>query len=61
MPLTPPVELTVAIVVLLLAHVPPAGVARKVMVLPAHSVLLPEIVAPVVTVISLVAVQPPDE
>lgn len=61
MPLTTPVEVTVAMAVLLLAHVPPAGVAVKVMVLPAHNVLLPEIVAPVVTVISLVAVQPPDE
>jgi len=61
MPLTTPVELTVAMAVLLLAHVPPAGVATKVMVLPAQRVLLPEIVAPAVTVISLVAVQPPDE
>ena len=59
-PLTTPVELTVAMAALLLAHVPPAGVATKVMVLPAQSVLLPEIVAPAVTVISFVAVQPPE-
>jgi methyl coenzyme M reductase subunit C-like uncharacterized protein (methanogenesis marker protein 7) len=60
MPLTTPVEVTVAMAVLLLAHTPPAGVAVKVMVLPAHKVLLPETVAPAATVISVVAVQPPE-
>lgn len=61
MPLTTPVVLTVAMAVLLLVQVPPAGEAVNVIVLPAQSVLLPEIVAPAETVMSLVAVQPPDE
>jgi hypothetical protein len=43
----------------LLDHVPPGGVATKVTDEPAHTVLLPEITAPDITVTIFVVVQPP--
>lgn len=58
-PVTTPVELTVAIEGLLLLHVPPRGVAERVIVALRHIVLPPEIVAPEVTVIVFVALQLP--
>lgn len=50
MPVTTPAELTVALDGLLLVHVPPDGVAESVIVLPVHTVLLPEIAALPLTV-----------
>lgn len=56
LPLTIPVEVTVAIDGVLLTHVPPDGVPAHVVVPPTHTVLLPEIVVAVaVTVTVLIA------
>lgn len=49
-PVTTPDELTVALVGLLLLHVPPDGVAESVIVLPVQTVLLPDIAAVALTV-----------
>jgi hypothetical protein len=60
-PVTTPVAgFTVAIEVLLLVHVPPAGVLDKVLMPPIVAVVVPEIVVgDAVTVTSLVAMHPP--
>lgn len=57
---TRPVEVTVAIAVLLLVQVPPAGVPVKDSGVPIHVELPPEIEAPDTTVIVRVALQPPE-
>jgi hypothetical protein len=57
-PVTTPVVLIEAIVGILLDHVPPAGVATKVTEEPTHTVVLPLIIAPPVTVIVFVTKQP---
>lgn len=53
MPLTTPVLLTVAIVGLLLVHVPPPGVAVRDIVVPMQTELLPLITALAFTVTDL--------
>jgi hypothetical protein len=57
-PVTTPVELTDALVGILLVHVPPGGVATSVTVEPIHTVVLPVIAAPAVTVIVFITKQP---
>lgn len=49
-----------AIVGLLVLHVPPGGVAVIVAVVPTHKELLPVMVAEVLTVMRRKALQPPD-
>lgn len=57
-PITVPVEPTVATVVLLLLHVPPAGEPESNTGLPLHAVTLPDIDAAGLTVIVLYVAQP---
>ena len=59
MPVTIPVELTVAINELLLLQVPPDGVPESVVVLPVQAILLPDIEPAVLTVTEVYAKQPP--
>ena len=62
MPVTTPVGLTLATAALLLLHVPPVVALLRVVVLPAHTFIVPVITPadePVLTVMVLVAVVVP--
>lgn len=55
----PVVPVTVAAVVLPLLHVPPAGLSLSVVVMPVHTLLLPETGTGVVLIITVVVAAQP--